>query len=145
MNAVLADGGRATVVICSEGVEINYFLVYFIDSAKTLWRLPCPTPCEETPRGAVCSSIKTMPLEGKTAPSWWGCLCSCVSLATGRKSCSFAKYCSRISSSPNHNPQRKKTLASALSCSSGPYATAGQITQRRPGSHITKRRYSFLE
>ena len=23
-------------------------------------------------------SIKTMPLEGETAPSWWGCLCACV-------------------------------------------------------------------
>ena len=30
------------------------------------------------PRGGVRSSIKTMPLEGKTAPSWWGCLCPCV-------------------------------------------------------------------
>ena len=39
MNAVLAiiaDGGRAIVVIYREGVEINYFLLYFIDSAKTL-------------------------------------------------------------------------------------------------------------
>jgi len=52
MNAVLAifaDGGRAIVVIDREGVEIYYFLIYFIDSAKTLrWR-PCPTPCEEAP------------------------------------------------------------------------------------------------
>jgi hypothetical protein len=39
INAVLAiitDGGRAIVVIYREGVEINYFLLYFIDSTKTL-------------------------------------------------------------------------------------------------------------
>ena len=81
MNAVLAiiaNGGRAIVVIYREGVEINYFLLYFIYSAKTLRRRPRPTPCEESPGGSVCSSIKTMPLEGKTAPSWWGCLCSCI-------------------------------------------------------------------
>ena len=39
MNAVLAiiaDGGRGTYVIYSEGVEINDFLLYFIDSDKTL-------------------------------------------------------------------------------------------------------------
>ncbi len=48
MNAVLAiiaDGGRAIVVICTEGEEINYFLLYFIDSDKTLQRRPRPTPC----------------------------------------------------------------------------------------------------
>jgi hypothetical protein len=28
--------------------------------------------------GGVRSFIKTMPLEGETAPSWWGCLCPCV-------------------------------------------------------------------
>ena len=81
MNAVLAiiaNGGRAIVVIYREGVEINYFLLYFIDSDKTLRRRPRPTPCEEAHGAAVCSSIKTMPLEGETAPSWWGCLCACV-------------------------------------------------------------------
>ena len=81
MNAVLAiiaDGGRGTYVIYSEGVEINDFLLYFIDSDKTLRRRPCPTPCKEAPGGAVRSSIKTMPLEGETAPSWWGCLGACV-------------------------------------------------------------------
>jgi hypothetical protein len=70
--AIIADGGRAIVVIFREGVEINYFLLYFIDSAKTLRRGLRPTPCEEAPGGAVFSSIKTMPLERKTAPSWWG-------------------------------------------------------------------------
>jgi len=81
MNAVLAiiaGGGQAIVVIYREGVEINNFLLYFIDSDKTLQRRPHPTPCEEAPGGVVCSSIKTMPLEGETAPTWWGCLCSCV-------------------------------------------------------------------
>ena len=34
--AVIADGGRAIVVIVREGVEINNFLLLFIDSAKTL-------------------------------------------------------------------------------------------------------------
>jgi hypothetical protein len=39
MNAVLAiiaDGGQAIVVIKTEGEEINYVLLYFIDSDKTL-------------------------------------------------------------------------------------------------------------
>ena len=31
------------------GEEINYFLLYFIDSDKTLQRRPRPTPCEEAP------------------------------------------------------------------------------------------------
>jgi hypothetical protein len=35
------------------------------------------------------------------------------------------KNCSQISSPPNHKPHKKK--ASALLCSSGPYAAAGQI------------------
>jgi hypothetical protein len=75
--AIIADGGQAIVVIYREGIEIYYFLLFCIDSDKTLRRRPLPTPCEEAPAGAVCLSIKTMPLEGKTAPSWWGCLCSC--------------------------------------------------------------------
>jgi len=76
--AIIACGGPAIVVINRKGVEINYCLLYFIDSTKTLQWQPLTTPCEEDPGVAVCSSIKTMPLEGKTAPSWWGCLCSCV-------------------------------------------------------------------
>jgi hypothetical protein len=47
MNAVLAifaNGVRAIIVINREAVEINYFLLYFIDSTKTLWRRPRPTP-----------------------------------------------------------------------------------------------------
>jgi len=81
MNAILAifDGsGRAIIVINREGVEIIYFLLYFIDSTITLRRRPRPTPSEEDLRGGVSLSIKTMPLEGKMAPSWWGCLCPCV-------------------------------------------------------------------
>jgi hypothetical protein len=42
--AIIADGGRVSVVIYREGVEIYYFLFYFIDSIKTLRRQPCPTP-----------------------------------------------------------------------------------------------------
>jgi hypothetical protein len=76
--AIIAGGGRAIVVIYREGVEINYFLLYFIDSAKFLRGQPCPTPCKEAHGGAICSSMKTMALEGETAPSWWGCLCACV-------------------------------------------------------------------
>jgi hypothetical protein len=47
MNAVLsiiADDRQAIVVIYREGVEINYFLLYFIYSTKTLQRRPRPTP-----------------------------------------------------------------------------------------------------
>jgi len=62
--AIIADGGRAIVVIYTEGEEINYFLLYFIDSDKTFQWQPRPTPCEEAPRGGVCSSIKTMVLDG---------------------------------------------------------------------------------
>jgi hypothetical protein len=42
--AIIADGGQAIVVVYREGVEINYFLLYFIDSTKTLRRRPRPTP-----------------------------------------------------------------------------------------------------
>ena len=38
--AIIADGGRAIVVIHREAVEINYVLLYFIDSSKTLQRWP---------------------------------------------------------------------------------------------------------
>jgi hypothetical protein len=34
--AIIADDGRAIVVIYTEGEEIYYFLLYFIDSDKTL-------------------------------------------------------------------------------------------------------------
>jgi hypothetical protein len=81
MNAVLAiiaDGGWEIIVIKREAVQINYFLIQFIESEKNIQRWPCPTPCKEARGGAVCSSIKTMPLEGETAPSWWECLCACV-------------------------------------------------------------------
>jgi hypothetical protein len=39
MNAVLAiiaNGGQAILVINREAVEINYFLLFFIDSTETL-------------------------------------------------------------------------------------------------------------
>ena len=47
MNAVLAiiaDGGQAIGVIYREGVEIIYFLLYFIDSTEILRQQPLPTP-----------------------------------------------------------------------------------------------------
>jgi hypothetical protein len=34
--AIIANGRRAIVVIYREGEEINFFLLYFIDSDKTL-------------------------------------------------------------------------------------------------------------
>jgi hypothetical protein len=73
MDAIVAtvvDGGRAIVVIYIEGVEINYFLLYFFDYARTLRRRLRPTPCKEALGSGMCSANKTMPLEGKTAPSW---------------------------------------------------------------------------
>ena len=81
MNAVLAiiaGGGRAIAVIERDAVEINNFLLLFIDSAKTLRLWPCPTPSAEAPGGGVCWANRTMPLEGEMAPSWRGCLCACV-------------------------------------------------------------------
>jgi hypothetical protein len=39
MNAILAiiaDGERAIIAIIREAVQINYFLLYFLDSDKTL-------------------------------------------------------------------------------------------------------------
>ncbi len=53
MNAILAiiaDGGRAIGVIDREAVEINNFLLLFIDSAKIRQRRPWPTPSAETRR-----------------------------------------------------------------------------------------------
>ena len=67
INAVLAiisDDRRAIFVIYRKGAEINYFLLNFIDSAKTLRWWPLPTPCEEAPGDALFSSVKTMLLEG---------------------------------------------------------------------------------
>ena len=52
MNAVLAivaDGEQAIIVINREAVQINYFLLYFIDSDKTLSRQSRLTPCKEAP------------------------------------------------------------------------------------------------
>jgi hypothetical protein len=42
--AIIADGGRAIIEIIREVVEIKYFLLYFIDSTKTLRQRPRPTP-----------------------------------------------------------------------------------------------------
>ena len=61
MNAVLAmiaNGGRTIIVIDREAIQINYFLLYFIDSANTLLQRqrPRPTPCKEATEGAVSPS-----------------------------------------------------------------------------------------
>jgi hypothetical protein len=94
MNGVLdiiADGGQAIVVINREGeaVEINYFLLYYIDSTTTFWRRPWPTPSTEAPGGGVCSSIKIMPLEGNMAHHG-GDVCElCVLLAKSLQNRSF--------------------------------------------------------
>ncbi len=56
MNAVLAiiaNGGLAIVVIYREGIEINYFLLNFIDSAKTLQQRPRLTASMKALGGGV--------------------------------------------------------------------------------------------
>jgi len=75
--AIIADSGRGIFGKYREGVEINYFLLYFIDSAKTLRWWPRPTPCEEAPGGAVFSSIKTCCWRGKqlVMVGMFVCLC----------------------------------------------------------------------
>jgi hypothetical protein len=89
ISAITADGGRAIVVIDREAVEINYFLLYFIDSTKVHLRWPQPTPSAEAPRGGVCLSIKTMPQEGEMAHHG-GDVCElCVLLAKNLPNRSF--------------------------------------------------------
>ncbi len=63
--AIFADGERAIIVINREAVQIHYFLLYFIDSDKTLQWWPLPTPCEEAPGGAVCGPSKPCRWRGK--------------------------------------------------------------------------------
>ena len=80
--AIIANTGERLLSIDRDrkAVEINYFILQFIDSTKTLrWR-PRPTPSAEAPGGgvSVCLTNNTMPLEGQTALPWWGCLCACV-------------------------------------------------------------------
>ncbi len=78
-----------SVVIDREAVDINYFLLYFIYSTKALCWQPWPTPATEAPGGRVCSSIKTMPLEGEMAHRG-GDVCElCVLLAKSLPNRSF--------------------------------------------------------
>ena len=68
MNAVLAiiaDGGRVIIVIDKEGVEINYFLLYFIDSTKTFQRRPRPTPPRRLPGVEYARPSKSCRWRGK--------------------------------------------------------------------------------
>ena len=51
--AIVADSGQAIVVIYREGIEINYFLLNFIDSAKTLQQRPRLTPSTKALGGGV--------------------------------------------------------------------------------------------
>ncbi len=51
---------------------------------------PCPTPSAEAPGGAVCLSIKTMPLEGKMAHHGGDDCELCVLLAKSLPSGSFS-------------------------------------------------------
>ena len=77
------------------------------------------------------------PIKGRSeAVSWQAIPDPKGPQATGRKNCSFAKT-ARVSLL--HNPHEKKTLASALPCSSGPYAAAGQfaITRWRTPTKLT--------
>jgi hypothetical protein len=79
--AIIADGGRAIILIYREAGRnklISYSLYKFILNPSTV---ATSTPCKEATGGVVCSSIKSMPLEGETAPSWWRCFCVCVQLA----------------------------------------------------------------
>jgi len=64
-GSIIANGGQAIVVIYREGVELNHFLLYFIDSAKTLRLRPRPTPCKKAPRGAVFFLSKPCRWKGK--------------------------------------------------------------------------------
>ena len=85
----VVGGRRAIIVINREAVEIYNVLVSFIIQYQTLQRRPCLTPSAEAPGGTVCSSIKTMPLEGETAHHG-GDICElCVSLAKSLPSGSF--------------------------------------------------------
>ncbi len=87
--ALIANSGCAIVVIDREAVEINYFLLYFIDSTETLQQWPQPTPYAKADGGGVCLSIKTMPLEGEMAHHG-GDVCElCVLLAKGLPNRSF--------------------------------------------------------
>ena len=65
--AIIADGGRVIVVIYTEGEEINHFLLYFIDSDKTLQRWPRPTPCKEAPGVGYVPPSKPLRWRGEMA------------------------------------------------------------------------------
>ena len=67
--AIIANGGRAIVVIYTKGEDINYCLHYFINSDKTLRRRPRPTPCKEAHRGGGMFLHQNHDAGGETAPS----------------------------------------------------------------------------
>jgi hypothetical protein len=92
MNAILAiiaDGRQAIVDIDIEAGRNTLFshLLYNFMLKPSMAALP--TPCEEAPGGVICPSIKTMPLDGKTAHHGGDVCVMCVSLAKILPSGSF--------------------------------------------------------
>ena len=69
--AIIAAGGRAIIVIYREAVEINFFSFNLLFNTTNHLKVTLSNPFRRGARGWVHSSKnKTMPLEGKTAPSW---------------------------------------------------------------------------
>jgi hypothetical protein len=96
MNAVLAiiaDGGRAIVEIYTEGEETNYFSFILLILLKPFDGSLVQPLAKRLP-GVGYSSIKTMPLEGETAPSWW-VVGMFVFLCLASKSLPSWSFCSR--------------------------------------------------
>ena len=85
--AIIADDGQAIVVICTEGEEINYFLLYFIDSDKTLQRWP--RPAKRLPGVGYVPPSKPWRWRGKLLRHGWDV---CVLVA---KSLPRGSFCSR--------------------------------------------------
>ena len=82
MNAVLAiiaDGGRAIVVIYREAVEINYFFHLLYNFILNPLMAASSNPLQRG-WGGVLSSMKTMPLDGKMAHHGEDVCVICVSL-----------------------------------------------------------------
>ena len=61
MNVIL---GEQLLTSTERPIEINYFLLYFIDSAKTLRRRPWPTPLRRGARGWGTLSQQNNAAEG---------------------------------------------------------------------------------
>jgi hypothetical protein len=81
-GSIIADGGRAIILIYREAAGrnklISYSLYKFILNLNPSSGGHIQPLAKRLPGVGVCSSIKTMPLEGETAPSWWRCFCAHV-------------------------------------------------------------------